>query len=186
MQARTSLIALIEVVPGLRRINCYDLLPASAEKFAQEMSKQWPQLQFNICKSATEIVPDADIIVSAIPILTHPSPPLHEGLLKNGALAISLDYDSAWTSSAMRECVFVCDDVPQLLETKKHGVYFGGTPAEIHGDLAALAAGNKPGRTNDSQKFFSMNMGIAVDDMVVARRIYDLAVQRGIGQTLPL
>jgi len=143
-------------------------------------------LEFRIRPTATEIVADTDIVVTAIPILAHPSPPLHEGLLKKGALAISLDYDSAWTSAAMGECVFVCDDIPQLIETRKHGVYFSGIPDEIHADLSGLAAGTRPGRTEEGQKFFSMNMGIAVDDMVVARLVYDLARQRGIGRMLPL
>lgn len=186
VQARTSLAALMEELPNLCRVSCYDIIPEAAQKFVQEMSRQWPQLQFNICSTATEIVPDTDIIVTAIPIVTHPAPPLHEGLLKDGSLAISLDYDSAWTSAAMRECIFVCDDIPQLLESKKQGVYFSGIPTEIHADLGALAAGNRAGRTSDAQKFFSMNTGIAVDDLVVARRIYDLAIQRGIGRMLPV
>ena len=31
-----------------------------------------------------------------------------------------------------------------------------------------------------------MNMGIAVDDMVTAKALYDLALQRGVGARLPL
>ena len=104
-----------------------------------------------------------------------------------GALAVSLDYDSAWTSAAMRACdKFCADDVPQLLATRAHGVYFGGIPETIHADLGELAAGLRPGREHAAERIFSMNMGIAVDDMVTAKALYNLARQRGAGTRLPL
>ena len=87
----------------------------------------------------------------------------------------------------MRECDKFCsDDVGQLLSTKEHGVYFGGIPGVITADLGELAAGLKPGRENESERIFSMNMGIAVDDMVTARVLYQRALERGAGVRLPL
>jgi ornithine cyclodeaminase/alanine dehydrogenase len=108
-------------------------------------------------------------------------------MLKEGGLAVALDYDSAWTSAAMKECdTFCSDDVGQLLATKAHGVYFGGIPAAVGADLGELAAGLKPGRESDTERIFSMNMGIAVDDMVTARVLYERALERGAGVRLPL
>ena len=108
-------------------------------------------------------------------------------MLKPGGLAVSLDYDSAWTSAAMSECAkFVADDTGQLLSTKEHGVYFSGIPKTIYADLGQLAAGLKPGRENPAERVFSMNMGIAIDDMVTAGVLYQRASQRGIGVALPL
>jgi Predicted ornithine cyclodeaminase, mu-crystallin homolog len=87
----------------------------------------------------------------------------------------------------MAECELFCsDDVGQLLATKEHGVYFGGIPDVITADLGELAAGLKPGRTDNGQRAFSMNMGIAVDDMVTAKVLYELAVARGAGVRLEL
>jgi len=129
----------------------------------------------------------ADVVVTAIPIAAHPEPDLDAGMLKEGVLAVALDYDSAWTGAAMRECDKFCsDDVDQLLAAKEHGVYFGGIPAAISADLGELAAGLKPGRENDSERIFSMNMGIAVDDMVTAKVLYERALERGAGVRLPL
>ena len=65
-------------------------------------------------------------------------------------------------------------------------MYFGGIPASIHADLGDLAAGLKPGRESDAERIFSMNMGIAVDDMVTARVLYERALERGAGVRLPL
>ena len=187
VQARTSLRALVEMLPGLSKVQCYDLFPEASQRFIEEMGRLFPSLQMEHSKNPEEMMEDADVVVTAIPIVTEPKPPLRAGMLKKGGLAISLDYDSAWTSSAMKECdKFVSDDVNQLLSTKEEGIYFGGIPEPIYADLGDLADGLKPGREDSMERIFSMNMGIAVDDMVTARLIYELAKLKGAGTRLPL
>jgi len=187
VQARPSLAALVETLPALAAVRCYDLVPAATDAFIAEMSAAFPALRFTVCDGAAAAVRDADVAVTAIPIVTEPAPELDVDDLREGALAVSLDYDSAWTSAAMRGCdKFCADDVPQLLATRDHGAYFGGIPGDIHADLGELAAGLKPGREHAAERIFSMNMGIAVDDMVTAKALYDLALRRGSGTRLPL
>ncbi len=187
VQARTSLMALVETLPKLREVRCHDLRPAATEAFVREMSARFGRLKFTPCRSPAEMARAADVIVSAIPIVTRPQPPLDAGLLKSGGLAVSLDYDSAWTGAAMRECgKFVTDDAGQLLSTREHGVYFGGIPEKIYADLGELAAGLKKGRESAAERIFSMNMGIAVDDMVTAQALYRKAQERKAGVRLPL
>jgi len=187
VQARTSLMALVEELPALSEVRCYDLFPAATEKFIADMAAHFPALSFVTCASAPEAARPADVVVTAVPIVVDPQPDLDAGMLKEGGLAVSLDYDSAWTSAAMQECDKFCsDDVNQLLSTREHGVYFGGIPAAISADLGELAAGLKPGRENDGERIFSMNMGIAVDDMVTAKVLYERALERGAGVRLPL
>ena len=187
VQARTSLMALVEELPALTEVRCYDLFPEATARFIAEMAALFPALRFVTCASAPEAARAADVVVTAVPIVVDPQPDLDAGMLKEGGLAVSLDYDSAWTSAAMRECDKFCsDDIGQLLATRDHGVYFGGIPATISADLGELAAGLKPGRESDAERIFSMNMGIAVDDMVTARVLYERALERGAGVRLPL
>ncbi len=187
VQARTSLMALAEELPALSEARCYDLVPEATEAFVAEMAAALPELRFVSCSSAVDAAAPADVVVSAIPIVVDPKPELDAGLLRRGALAVSLDYDSAWTSAAMRECEKFCaDDVPQLLATRDHGTYFGGIPESIYADLGDLAAGTRPGREADDERIFSMNMGIAVDDVVTARVLYERALERGAGVRLAL
>ena len=187
VQARTSLMALVEEMPALEEVRCYDLFPAATERFIADMTAMFPALRYVTCSSAPEAAGPADVVVTAVPIVVDPQPDLDAGMLKEGGLAVSLDYDSAWTSAAMRECDKFCsDDIGQLLATKEHGVYFGGIPASIHADLGDLAAGTRPGREGAGERIFSMNMGIAVDDMVTARVLYQRALERGAGVRLPL
>jgi len=187
VQARSSLAALVEALPGLSAVLCFDILPQATASFVREMSAAFPRLTFTSSDGPAEVTQGADVVVTAIPIVEHPAPPLDAGMLKAGALAVSLDYDSAWTSAAMKECdKFVPDDTNQLLRTRQLGIYFGGTPERIDADLGEVVAGLKAGRGHRDERIFSMNMGIAVDDVVTADVLYKKAVQAGAGTRLPL
>lgn len=187
VQARTSLAALAEVLPGLSAVRCYDLYPEAAGRFIEEMSAALPNLEFVSCGSPAEMTEGAEVVVSAIPILEKPEPPLEAGMLAAGGLAISLDYDAAWSSAAMAECdKFVSDDIKQLLATRELEGHFTGIPEEIYADLGEIAAGLKPGRERAEERIFAMNMGIAVDDMVTAKILYGRAREREAGRRLPL
>ena len=63
--------------------------------------------------------------------------------------------------------------------------YFGQTPA-AYADMGELAAGLKPGRESEEERIIAMNLGIALEDMATAIRVYRAAVERGIGKRLPL
>jgi alanine dehydrogenase len=187
VQNRCSLAALHDTLPQLREVRCYDNLPEAGRGFIAEMLGRFPDLSFVVCPTAAEAVRPADVVVSAIPIVIAPHPELKVGMLKEGALAVSLDYDSAWSSEAMRECDKFCsDDVGQLLATKAQGHYFSGIPDVIYADLGELAAHIKSGRAAVTERIFSMNMGIAVDDIVTAQAIYERATMAGVGRRLPL
>jgi ornithine cyclodeaminase/alanine dehydrogenase len=187
VQARTSLRALVEILPEFSQVRCYDLYPEATKRFTDEMNSVLPKLRIIACASPAEMIEGADVVVTAIPMAAEPKPPLRAGMLKKGGLGVSLDYDSAWTSSAMKECdKFVSDDVGQLLSTKKDGVFFKGIPERIYAELGEVAAGLKPGRETPFERIFSMNMGIAVDDMVTAKLIYERAREKKAGTKLPL
>ncbi len=187
VQARTSLRALVEVLPALAEIRCYDIDRAANDRFIAEMAALFPALRFVTCPSAPAAVRPADVTLTAIPIVEEPKPDLDAGVLKSGALAVALDYDADWTGAAMRQCDgFFSDDTEQLLATKAHGAYFGGIPDEVTADLGEVAAGLKPGRTSADERLFCMNMGIAVDDVVTALVLYERALERGAGVRLPL
>jgi ornithine cyclodeaminase/alanine dehydrogenase-like protein (mu-crystallin family) len=63
--------------------------------------------------------------------------------------------------------------------------YFGATP-KAQGDLGEVVTGRKPGRARPEQRTMAMHLGLAIEDMVTAIRIYEKAVAQGIGTRLPL
>ena len=56
---------------------------------------------------------------------------------------------------------------------------------QIAGTLGEVVAGRKPGRTGDEITVFD-STGLALQDVALARALYDVALQRGIGQQLDI
>ena len=63
--------------------------------------------------------------------------------------------------------------------------YFGDTPAP-YADLGEIVCGKKPGRQSDAERIISINLGLALEDMATAILVYRQALEKGIGQQLPL
>lgn len=185
VQARTSLMALREALPGLRRVQGYDLFPAQTERFGADLEPQLGGASFVPCSDPEAAVRDADVVVTCVPIVTNPQRFVPLSWLKPDALAISVDYDAAFCEDVMGGSFF-CDDREQYLWTQDHGVYFRGYPREegITGDMGDLCAGKvepvRQGRRG------AVLMGIALDDVMVGSLFHRRAVERGVGKTLEL
>ena len=66
--------------------------------------------------------------------------------------------------------------------------YFPAPPSVLSrpiGELGEVVAGLRPGRHSPDETIVSINMGIALEDVATARRIYDSATGRGVGTLLP-
>jgi ornithine cyclodeaminase/alanine dehydrogenase-like protein (mu-crystallin family) len=132
-----------------------------------------------------EAVKGCHIVVTAGPILRKPHQTIRAGWLDKGSFASLVDFDSYWHPDAMREASKFCtDDVAQLVHYKEAG-YFQDIPP-IHADLGELVTGRKAGRENPEEKTMAANLGLAIDDMAVGQKIYERALQSGIGTRLPL
>jgi ornithine cyclodeaminase/alanine dehydrogenase len=186
VQGRAAVDALAVVLPGLRAVRCCDVVAEAAAAFARELRDRHPDLEPVVCEAATDVPRGAGVVVSAITMSDAP-PPLGAGSLEEGALAVALDYDAAWSAAAMAECGrFFCDDTAQVLATKAAGPRLGGIPEAIAGDLGEIAAGVVPGRRDDGERLFCLNLGVAVEDVVTAGLVLERARERGAGRSLPL
>jgi ornithine cyclodeaminase/alanine dehydrogenase len=136
-------------------------------------------------KRLGEAVKGLDLVVTSGPILKHPKPLIEPGWLADGAFASPVDFDSYWKGEALRQInKLATDDLAQMNYYRQEG-YFKETP-EPYADLGEIVAGLKPGRQSTDERTMSMNLGLALDDMATAIRIYKLAKAKGIGQELPL
>jgi alanine dehydrogenase len=187
VQARAAVSALAAVLPGLRHVSCHDVVPQAADAFARELDAAFPHVCFSVCARPEDIAAGAGVVLSAVTMTDDDHPPLHAGLLEPGGLAVALDYDAAWTPEAMAECDrFFCDDTAGVLATRAAGARLAGIPGEIAGDLGELAAGRVPGRRDDAERLFCLNLGMAAEDVVTARLALDRARALGAGLLLPL
>ena len=184
VQGRTNLKALKIVVPGLRDVKAYDISSDTVNRYVEEMRKD-TGLNVRIAGSPEEAVQDSDIIVTAGPILKEPHPVIEDVWVKSGVFASPVDFDSYWKKSAFENCdKFVTDDKDQCLYYKSLG-YFQHIP-QIYADLGEIAAGIKPGREKKEEKIICANLGLAMDDMATAIKVYNKAVENNIGTWVDL
>jgi ornithine cyclodeaminase len=55
-------------------------------------------------------------------------------------------------------------------------------PQDIYASLGEIVIGNKPGRENDQEVTFFKTVGLAIEDLALAKLVYDRAIQTGIGE----
>lgn len=183
VQGRSNVEALNVLFP-LKRVIAYDVNADAGRRYADDISARLG-LEVVLAGTPREAVAGCDIVVTAGPILKSPHRTIQAGWLDEGAFASLVDFDSYWHPEAMREADKFCtDDVPQLCHYQEVG-YFEDIPP-VYAGLGELAAGQKPGRESPEERIMTANLGLAMDDMVVAPLLYERAVEKGVGVWLPL
>jgi ornithine cyclodeaminase/alanine dehydrogenase-like protein (mu-crystallin family) len=183
VQGRSNLEALTYLFK-IKKVKAYDLYPEVGERYAREMSKAL-NLDIEPVKRLTEAVKGLDLVVTSGPIVKHPRPLIEPGWLSEGAFASPVDFDSYWKGEALRQIdKLATDDLLQMRYYRQEG-YFKETP-EPYADLGEIVTGFKPGRESSEERTMSINLGLALDDMAPAIRIYHLAKTKGMGVELPL
>ncbi|HET6373364.1 MAG TPA: ornithine cyclodeaminase family protein [Candidatus Polarisedimenticolia bacterium] len=185
VQGRSNLRALRCVCPNLSEVRAYDVHPDRTEAYILEMSHACPGLDFVAATSPRETVRDADIIVTAGPILSDPRPVIEAGWLKPGCFVCPLDYGSYVKAEVFRKAdKFLTDDAEQILSPRS-ACYFPDMPP-LYGDLGEVVAGLKSGRESDTERIVCANLGLAIDDMAVGSEVFRRARVTGHGRILPL
>ena len=183
VQGRSNLEAL-SCLFKIKKVKAYDLYPEIAEQYAMEMSKAL-NLDIEPVKNLPEAVKGLDMVVTSGPILKNPKPLIERGWLARGAFASPVDFDSYWKTEALREIDKLATDDLAQMHYYRHEGYFKETP-KPYADLGEIAAGLKPRRESADERTMSINLGLALDDMATAIRIYQLAKTKGVGLKLPL
>jgi ornithine cyclodeaminase/alanine dehydrogenase len=183
VQGRSNLEAL-SCLFKITKVKAYDLYPEVAERYANEMSAALG-LEIEPVKTLAEAVKGLDIVVTSGPILKNPSPLIERDWLAPGAFASPVDFDSYWQGEALRQIDKLATDDLTQMQYYRHEGYFKETP-QPYADLGQIVAGLKSGRETPDERTMSINLGLALDDMATAIRIYQLAQAKEIGVKLPL
>lgn len=184
VQGRTNLEAVAAVSRELEHVRAYDIDRDVAKRYAADMKVAYG-LSVDVTDGPREAVEGSDIVVTAGPILKHPQPAIEPGWLKAGGFACPLDFDSYWKPEAMRSVDKFCtDDIDQLRYYQTVG-YFSGIP-DVYADLSQVVTGEVPGRQSPDERTMSMNLGVAIEDMATAVRVFASAKRKNIGRWLPL
>ena len=185
-QGRTQLLA-IAAVRNLERVYVFDAIPSQVEKYIADLRGQ-PGIPNDVraASSLTEAVHDADIICTATTarqaVFNHAD--LKRGVHINAVGAYTPEMQEI-PEETVRASKLVIDhrasalaEAGDLIIAMKKGFI---TEANIYAEIGEIAAGKKPGRTNEEEITFFKSVGNAVQDASVARAIYDAAMKANLG-----
>ncbi len=188
-QARTQL----EAVAGARRlerVRAFGRDPVRREKFCREMSERIG-VAVDAANSGEEAVKGADIIITATSatkvVLEGPwiAPGTHINAMgANWPQKRELD-----AAAVDRASKIVVDSIEQSkMEAGDLIQAFGEDRSRWTAvqELSQIVAGKAQGRTNPDQITLFKSNGIATWDLAAAVRVYEMAVARGMGKTIPL
>ncbi len=188
-QARTQLEA-VAAVRKLSRTRAFGRDEARRRQFAAEMSAKL-NIDVQAAASAEEAVREADIVITAT---SAAQPVVHGGWLAPGAHvnAIGANFPQKRElddAAVHRAGIIVVDSRQQsMLEAGDLIQGIGEDPGRwaVVRELSEVVAGGAKGRTDGRQITLFKSSGIALWDIAVATRVYELAVQRGAGERLSL
>jgi ornithine cyclodeaminase/alanine dehydrogenase-like protein (mu-crystallin family) len=189
LQARTQLEA-IALARKLERVQAFSRDAARREQFSREMTAR---LGLPVIAVATpeEAVRGADILITS----TTSTKPVVEGRwLEPGVHINAIGVNFAEKRELDAEVIARCDVI--AADSVEQSKLEAGDLIQAFGDdasrwtavreLAQIVSGKIPGRTNPTQITLFKSNGIAIEDIVVAGRIYEMARQRKIGREIPL
>lgn len=186
-QNRTQLMALKEVLPLLSEVRVFDISGERSAVFAREVEKSLG-LAVRPVSSGREAVEGADVVVSAT---TAKEPVVMADWLAPGSFYSHVGGYEAEFAVVRNADKIVVDDWYQIKHrlTQTLAIMFEegliGDDA-IDAELGAIVAGERTGRENDRQKIYFNSVGMAVEDLSVAKRVYDTALKTKIGTRLEL
>ncbi len=189
LQARTQLEA-ISAVRKLTEVRAYGRDPQRREAFAAEMAARL-KLPVKAVATAEEAVGGADIVVTST---TATNPVLEGRWLAPGmhinAIGANFPQKRELDADAVNRCDVIAAD------SREQSKLEAGDLIQAFGDdakrwdsvreLADIVGGKLPGRSNAEQVTLFKSNGIAIEDIVVAGRIYELARERKVGREIPM
>lgn len=188
LQARTQLEA-VAAVRRMERILVFGRDPGRRERFAREMTARLG-VPVEAAPTAEAAVREADILITS----TTSSTPVVEGRwLKPGthtnAIGANFPQKRELDAAAIDRAnvIFVDSREQAKMEAGDLIQSFEKTPSRWENvkELADLVAGRTPGRTSSEQITLFKSSGIAIEDVVTAGKVYELALERGVGREVP-
>lgn len=191
-QAETQLEAVLTVRP-IQQVKVFDISPERAENFAARMTKAFGE-KFGVniipARSSDDAVADADIITC----VTTTKKPVFDG--KKVKKGCHINGVGSYTPEMHEIDEYTITHAEKVYVDTRDGVLneSGDLIIPIHngtfradrltGELGEVISGKAPGRASDDEITVFKTTGSAVLDVVTARRIYESALQKGIGSAV--
>ena len=175
-----------DVLPHLERIKIVDRFAGVAGQLRDDLQPKLPHIQIEVCNSIEAVVRGSLVVVTAAAILAKPKPEIADAWIEEGAFLAPIDFDTLWEwETFSRADKFIVDSMAEMEYFRTVGYLPHGLPP-LHAEIGEVVAGLKAGRECDDELIIDMNIGMGVEDMVVAGEIFRRACETNLGRILPL
>ena len=182
VQARTQLLAINEVLPKIEEVKVFDLDGVASQRCAEEMKAK---LGIKVRPVETvEEAAEADVVVTTTPST---KPVVKKQHIKPGTHINAIGADAAGKqeleADIIRDAKVVVDDIRQASHSGEINVPLSQgliKVEEIYGMLGEVVAGIKKGREDDREITIFDSTGLAIQDIICAKLVYNKAKERGL------
>ncbi|MCR4440769.1 MAG: hypothetical protein QHH10_01280 [Peptococcaceae bacterium] len=187
VQNRTQLLALCYVLPEIEEVRIFDLDKNRASAFAREMG-EWTGKKIEAVEWALDAVAGADVFVTAT---VTKEPVIKPSWIEKGVFYSHVGSHECEFETILKMDKIIVDD---WAEIKHRGVeslalmYNAGliNDSAITAEIGMIAAGARPGRENRDEKIYFNTVGMGIEDVALASKVYQKALDLGLGQKLTL
>ena len=171
--------------PTLETFYVYDLVRERAEAFARKMSERLGKTVV-AAENGKAAAKNSDVVVTATGAA---SPVIDYENLGPGALYVNFGgFECTYDTVAKADRRYVDNwqavkhrNTSAIAKMANEGLL---TDGQVDGELGAVIAGTNPGRRNDEEIIYFNCVGMGIEDVIIAARVYRKAQETGAGTVL--
>jgi len=190
-QARTQLMALLEVYKRLEEVRVWSRSKETKQKFVAETEPIYGHLcKITAVETIKEAVEGADIVVTTTPSR---QPLIMNTMVSSGTHFNCIGADAPGKEeldpTILKRAKIVVDDWEQASHSGEINVPLSQgiiTKENIWAEIGEIVAGLKPGREKPDEITVFTSTGLAIQDAVTAKIAYDKAIEKKIGRWIKI
>lgn len=175
----------VHTLKNLKKISIYDIREEAMDKLIEEVQ---PKIDVEIIKgeSPEMLAKECEVLSSATLIIRTPLSVVKDEWVSKGQTILPCDLNTYWDPKITKRAdKYIVDSIEEHELFEEMGYFPDGLP-EIVAETGEIIAGIKPGREDKDELIVCSNIGMAVCDVVVAREVFNRALESKVGVKLPL
>jgi len=185
VQGREHVRIVCNTLKELDTIYIYDIFEDMMDKLIADLQPVVPA-KIVKAKSYEEIAKSCEVIATATAIPEKFEPKIKDEWISKGQTLLLSDLHVIFEDKTMKRAdKYTFDSLEQHKLMEVYGYYPDGFP-RYDGEIGEVCAGKKAGRERDDELIVCNNIGMAVEDMMLLRVMFDRALETKAGRFLPL
>lgn len=195
-QGALHLEFLVNTLPEIRQVRCYDVRGGAAAELAERArAAGYLRGGIEVCDSAEACLRDADVIATCT---NGDNQIIRKEWFKPGAFGVGIEGGCAYTAEALHQAdKFIVDDIPLAEYFQKISIglrnaqgednpeFPGGIPP-VYSTIGDIVTGRKAARGSAEDRIIAIPIGMAICDIALGHLVYQRAVAAGAGQKFRL